>query len=107
MPFGARCTFEDGWCGWHNYNQKILSWTRHNGSGPTNYTGPNFDHTHKNVTGKYLYVHMLTEGAALASAATLKSVVFNPPPKIHGNKTSRYYNSCAVSKELKIKLFFI
>ncbi|KAJ3662397.1 hypothetical protein Zmor_006748 [Zophobas morio] len=96
MPFGARCTFEEDWCGWYNVDGKILEWSRHNGSTPTNFTGPNYDHTYKNSTGKYLYVNMLKEDASFASSATLKSVIFNPPPRVHGNSSSRYYNSCAI-----------
>lgn len=97
MPYGSRCTFEEDWCGWYNVDGKILEWSRHNGSTPTNYTGPNYDHTFKNSTGKYLYVNMLKEEASFASTATLKSVIFNPPPRVHGNVSSKYYNSCAVS----------
>jgi anaplastic lymphoma kinase len=96
MPFGARCTFEEDWCGWYNVKGKILEWSRHNGSTPTNYTGPNYDHTYMNSTGKYLYVNMLREDASFASSATLKSVIFNPPPRVHGNSSSRFYNSCAI-----------
>lgn len=97
MPFGSRCNFEDDWCGWQNVDVKVLSWIRHNGSTPTNFTGPNFDHTYKNSTGKYLFVNMLTDNAKFATSATLRSVDFNPPPRVHGNSSSRYYNSCAVS----------
>jgi anaplastic lymphoma kinase len=105
MPFGARCTFEEDWCGWYNVKGKILEWSRHNGSTPTNYTGPNYDHTYMNSTGKYLYVNMLREDASFASSATLKSVIFNPPPRVHGNSSSRFYNSCAVSKNYKLYIY--
>ncbi|CAG9855575.1 unnamed protein product [Phyllotreta striolata] len=96
MPFGSRCNFEDDWCGWQNVDVKVLSWIRHNGSTPTNFTGPNFDHTYKNGTGKYLFVNMLANNAKFATSATLRSVDFNPPPRVHGNSSSRYYNSCAI-----------
>ncbi|XP_008194070.1 tyrosine-protein kinase receptor isoform X2 [Tribolium castaneum] len=96
MPYGSRCTFEEDWCGWYNVEGRILEWTRHNGSTPTNYTGPNYDHTYKNSTGKYLFVNMLKEEASFASSATLRSVIFNPPPRVHGNVSSKYYNSCAI-----------
>ncbi|CAG9837672.1 unnamed protein product [Diabrotica balteata] len=96
MPFGARCNFEDDWCGWQNVDVKVLEWIRHNGSTPTNFTGPNYDHTYKNSTGKYLYVNMLADKTQFATSATLRSVDFNPPPRVHGNSSSRYYNSCAI-----------
>ncbi|CAH1983529.1 unnamed protein product [Acanthoscelides obtectus] len=96
MPYGARCTFEDDWCGWQNIDIKVLEWARHNGSTPTHQTGPNYDHTYRNTTGKYLFVNMLKENANFASMATLRSVYFNPPPRVHGNSSSRFYNSCAI-----------
>ncbi|KAG5888425.1 hypothetical protein JTB14_020200 [Gonioctena quinquepunctata] len=96
MPFGSRCSFEEDWCGWQNDNIKTLEWTRHNGSTPTNFTGPSFDHTYKNATGVYVYVNMLKENALFASTATLRSVDFNPPPRVHGNSSSRFFNSCAI-----------
>lgn len=52
MPYGARCNFEQDLCGWFNIDGKVLSWVRHNGSTPTNRTGPNVDHTYGNKTGK-------------------------------------------------------
>ncbi|XP_030763017.1 ALK tyrosine kinase receptor isoform X2 [Sitophilus oryzae] len=94
MPYGSRCTFEEDWCGWTNADTNILKWTRHNGSTPKNFTGPNFDHTYMNSTGNYLYVDMLKE--QFASQAVLKSVVFNPPPNVHGNSSSKYFNTCAI-----------
>lgn len=98
MPYGARCTFEDDdWCGWSNPNPSdILQWARNNGSTPSNYTGPHFDHTYMNTTGNYLFVHMNTEKATFASTAVLQSIIFNPPPRVHGNISSSYYNTCSV-----------
>ncbi|CAG9816232.1 unnamed protein product [Phaedon cochleariae] len=96
MPYGSRCSFEEDWCGWENVDVKSLEWARHNGSTPTNFTGPSFDHTFKNGSGNYLYVNMLKENAKFATAATLRSVDFNPPPRVHGNFSSRFYNSCAI-----------
>ncbi|XP_066255961.1 tyrosine-protein kinase receptor isoform X2 [Euwallacea similis] len=98
MPYGSRCTFEDDeWCGWRNADPNaILQWSRNNGSTPSNFTGPNVDHTYMNNTGSYLFVNMNTEKSTFASAALLKSVVFNPPPRVHGNISSTYFNSCAI-----------
>lgn len=116
IPYGARCNFEQDWCGWYNAHGKILQWTRHNGTTSINKTGPSFDHTYRNstginnllfklakgefldISGKYLHVTVETgRDAVFASTATLKSVVFNPPPRVHGNYSSKYYNSCTVS----------
>ncbi|XP_060520697.1 tyrosine-protein kinase receptor [Cylas formicarius] len=99
MPYGSRCSFEEeGWCGWTNIvdSKTVLQWARHNGSSPSNFTGPRADHTFMNTTGSYLYVSMLKDGSQFASGALLQSVTFNPPPRVHGNSSSRYYNSCAI-----------
>ncbi|KAL3284751.1 hypothetical protein HHI36_018894 [Cryptolaemus montrouzieri] len=95
MPYGARCNFEDDMCGWYN-DDKALEWTRHNGSTPTNFTGPSYDHTYMNSSGKYLFVNMLKDNVGFASIARLKSIIFNPPPTVHGNTSSKFYNSCAI-----------
>lgn len=105
MPYGARCNFEEDWCGWQNVDIKYLEWTRHNGSTPTNLTGPSSDHTYKNSTGKYLYVNMLREKALIATQATVRTVDFNPPPRVHGNASSRFFNSCAVCDFLMLDNF--
>ncbi|XP_057655482.1 tyrosine-protein kinase receptor isoform X1 [Diorhabda carinulata] len=96
MPFGSRCNFEDDWCGWQNVHVKYLKWIRYNGSTPTNLTGPNIDHTYKNRTGKYLFINMFADKDQFATSATIRSVDFNPPPRVHGNSSSRFYNSCAI-----------
>ncbi|KAJ0170445.1 hypothetical protein K1T71_013816 [Dendrolimus kikuchii] len=104
--------------------QPILKWSRHNGPTPTDKTGPNYDHTcglpsphptvvvppvfpsHINYTiaqcvGYYFFVNMNATGpnqerADFASTAIMKTVIFNPPPRVHGNITSRYYNCCMI-----------
>ncbi|KAK9701781.1 Low-density lipoprotein receptor domain class A [Popillia japonica] len=97
IPYGARCTFEHDWCGWHNEPGKAMQWTIQHGSPGNNSTGPSVDHTYKNNTGKYLHVLAMKEHIyAFASIATLRSVTFNPPPRVHGNSSSRYYNSCTI-----------
>ncbi|XP_058055308.1 tyrosine-protein kinase receptor [Anopheles bellator] len=106
IPFGGRCDFETGWCGWQNYGNVILSWARHSGPTPTEKTGPEMDHTHENpnVTGYYMFVNMNQHAndsekkslVGLASNAIMNSVVFNPPPLVHTNASSPYRNSCVV-----------
>ncbi|XP_055534113.1 tyrosine-protein kinase receptor [Wyeomyia smithii] len=106
IPFGGRCDFESGWCGWQNYGNAILSWARHTGPTPTEKTGPDMDHTHEgtNVTGYYMFVNMNQHAndsekktlVGLASNAIMNSVIFNPPPLVHSNVSSPYRNSCVV-----------
>uniref|UniRef100_A0A182WD07 receptor protein-tyrosine kinase n=1 Tax=Anopheles minimus TaxID=112268 RepID=A0A182WD07_9DIPT len=106
IPFGGRCDFESGWCGWQNYGNVILSWARHSGPTPTEKTGPDMDHTHENsnVTGYYMFVNMNQHAndsekrtlVGLASNAIMNSVVFNPPPLVHMNASSPYRNSCVI-----------
>ncbi|CAH0598780.1 unnamed protein product [Chrysodeixis includens] len=51
--------------------------------------------------GYYFFVNMNATGpdmvkADFASTALMRTVIFNPPPKVHGNITSRYYNCCMI-----------
>ncbi|KAI4469994.1 apical endosomal glycoprotein precursor [Holotrichia oblita] len=88
IPYGARCTFEHDWCGWHNEPGKAMQWTIQHGSPGNNSTGPSVDHTYKNNTGKYLHVLAMKEHIyAFASIATLRSVTFNP----HQEYMIRFY----------------
>ncbi|VVC95693.1 unnamed protein product [Leptidea sinapis] len=126
MPFGSYCNFEQDTCGFEDVPQPILKWSRHSGPTPTDKTGPNYDHTcgppmahyttvnpmiplspsHKNYSlsvciGYYFFVNMNVTGpnkerADFASSAVMKTVVFNPPPKVHGNISSQYYNCCMI-----------
>ncbi|CAG4993099.1 unnamed protein product [Colias eurytheme] len=126
MPYGSYCNFEQDACGFENVPQPILKWSRHSGPTPTDKTGPNYDHTcgppnilyttaspiiplspaHRNYSlsvcmGYYFFVNMNVTGPNkkkpdFASTAVMKTVIFNPPPKVHGNITSRYYNCCTI-----------
>ncbi|XP_045540777.1 ALK tyrosine kinase receptor [Papilio machaon] len=125
MPFGSYCNFETGACGFVNVPQPILKWSRHSGPTPTDKTGPNYDHTcgppdpyspvpippplvpaHMNYSlnqcvGYYFFVNMNVTGpnkerADFASTAVMRTVIFNPPPKVHGNISSSYYNCCMI-----------
>lgn len=106
IPFGGRCDFETGWCGWQNYGNAILSWARHSGPTPTEKTGPDYDHTRhwQNTTGYYMFVNMNQHAndsekktlVGLASNAIMNSVIFNPPPLVHTNASSPFRNSCMV-----------
>ncbi|CAH2098912.1 unnamed protein product [Euphydryas editha] len=125
MPYGSYCNFEQDACGFENIPQPILKWSRHSGPTPTDKTGPNYDHTcgppqvyttanpmvplspaHMNYTlttcvGYYFFVNMNVTGpnkerADFASTAVMKTVIFNPPPKLHGDINSKYYNCCMI-----------
>ncbi|XP_055704589.1 tyrosine-protein kinase receptor [Phlebotomus papatasi] len=106
IPFGGRCDFESGWCGWQNSGKAILVWSHHTGPTPTDKTGPDSDHTHihMNVTGHYMYVNMnqhVNDGekkklVGFASNAVMNSVIFNPPPSVHANASSPYRNTCMI-----------
>lgn len=52
MPETARCNFEKGWCGWSNAPNRALKWILHQGSTTTLGTGPSYDHTYRNQTGR-------------------------------------------------------
>lgn len=107
IPFGGRCDFEGGWCGWQNSGKAIMLWQRNSGPTPTEKTGPEADHTFQshNSSGNYMFVNMnqhanddeMHKLVGFASNAVMNSVVFNPPPSVHTNATSAYRNSCMVS----------
>ncbi|XP_066909596.1 tyrosine-protein kinase receptor-like [Halyomorpha halys] len=101
VPAFARCSFEDGWCGWHNGVQNDLacsmSWTINNGSTPASSTGPSANHTFRNETGMYIYVEMSGKHYHMGTVANLESPIINPPPRYHNNISSPYYNSCYIS----------
>ena len=108
IPFGARCDFENDWCGWRDSGRTVLSWSRHTGSSPTYDTGPDSDHTSQNLlnstSGYYMLVNMnqhsnnSEKGPSIgfASNAIMISRTFNPPPTVHGDPNSPYRNSCVV-----------
>uniref|UniRef100_A0A1B0CWR4 receptor protein-tyrosine kinase n=1 Tax=Lutzomyia longipalpis TaxID=7200 RepID=A0A1B0CWR4_LUTLO len=113
IPFGGRCDFENGWCGWQNSGKAILVWSHHTGPTPTDKTGPDSDHTHlhMNVTGHYMYVNMnqhVNDGekkklVGFASNAVMNSVVFNPPPSVHSNASSPYRNTCMGPRWVRVE----
>lgn len=52
LPEYARCTFENGICGWRTMERvKGFSWKRHYGPSPTVGTGPDIDHTTGTMSG--------------------------------------------------------
>uniref|UniRef100_T1H974 Tyrosine-protein kinase receptor n=1 Tax=Rhodnius prolixus TaxID=13249 RepID=T1H974_RHOPR len=93
----ARCTFEEGWCGWHNRLGNVLNWTLNNGSTATSSTGPSYDHTYQNATGMYVYVDMSGKQVDMGTASVLESPIINPPPRYHSNSSSPYHNSCFIT----------
>ena len=46
------CNFDVSLCGFVQGKDDIFNWTRHKGSTPSDETGPSFDHTTGNMTGK-------------------------------------------------------
>ncbi|KAM7344585.1 anaplastic lymphoma kinase [Cochliomyia hominivorax] len=108
IPFGARCDFENDWCGWRDSGRTVLSWSRHSGSSPTYDTGPDYDHTYQHLLnaslGYYMLVNMNQHSnnsekgplIGFASNAIMISRTFNPPPTVHGDPNSPYRNSCVV-----------
>lgn len=46
------CDFEEGLCGWTQDNTDQMDWTRHQGPTDTGKTGPKYDHSFMNLTGK-------------------------------------------------------
>ncbi|XP_055839664.1 tyrosine-protein kinase receptor [Episyrphus balteatus] len=107
IPYGGRCDFESGWCGWRDSGKTVLAWSRYTGSSPTHDTGPDSDHTYQhlmNSTGYYMLVDMnqhinnSEKGSLIgfASNAIMISKTFNPPPLVHGDANSPYRNSCVV-----------
>ncbi|XP_022083158.1 ALK tyrosine kinase receptor-like isoform X2 [Acanthaster planci] len=95
IPFGGACSFEDGWCGWHNVIQgDDFNWTRHNGSTRTSNTGPSFDHTLGTSQGFYVYTEV--SDLSPGSTAFLRSVLFPPPPEETYDPASPHYRTCKV-----------
>ncbi|XP_060566739.1 MAM and LDL-receptor class A domain-containing protein 1-like isoform X2 [Ruditapes philippinarum] len=57
LPEHARCTFEDGMCGWRARERvEGFSWTLQKGPTGPEYTGPTVDHTKGTVEGQYVYI---------------------------------------------------
>lgn len=56
LPAGTRCSFESGWCGWKNTEDKniTLKWRLNRGMSKNKYSGPSSDNTFANDTGKRL-----------------------------------------------------
>ncbi|XP_075212596.1 anaplastic lymphoma kinase isoform X2 [Lycorma delicatula] len=112
VPAFARCTFEDGQCGWKFYSdpdmrdsvdssssgsyKNQISWKLQTGPGPNSEnSGPNVDHTYQNISGSYMHVNMV-EGN-MGATAILRSPVINPPPWYHNDSSSSYFNSCYIT----------
>lgn len=55
MPENSICTFENGWCGWTKVNMSAnkIAWERTNRPQSTDKTGPKYDHTFGNSSGKF------------------------------------------------------
>ncbi|XP_039280601.1 leukocyte tyrosine kinase receptor isoform X2 [Nilaparvata lugens] len=105
VPRFARCSFEEGQCGWVNKidesvdqtsKKSIITWRRHVGPAPNpEQSGPSLDHTYQNISGAYMHVSMV-EGK-MGSSAILQSPIINPPPWYHNDTASPYFNSCHIT----------
>ncbi|XP_072182121.1 MAM and LDL-receptor class A domain-containing protein 1-like [Diadema setosum] len=72
-PHPLKCDFEDGEC---DYMNGGVLWRRIQGSTPSLYTGPSFDHTLNSAAGYFMYLEAST-GAA-GDSATLTSPAVEP-----------------------------
>nr|XP_054758504.1 leukocyte tyrosine kinase receptor-like [Lytechinus pictus] len=93
IPYGARCDFESGLCGWYDIvGQDQQNWTRHHGSTKSTGTGPSVDHTLGTEEGYYIYYETSQIGAG--HEAYIRSPVFEAPPAATRNSTSPLYEAC-------------
>ncbi|CAK9293430.1 unnamed protein product [Gordionus sp. m RMFG-2023] len=104
MPFGSKCNFEDGWCGWINEElEDKMQWQRRNGPFYDEATGPKFDHTYENAQGHYLYVTSSgVKRYRLGDSAILKSKIFEPFKSVNREMLddvtflSEFKNNCKI-----------
>ncbi|XP_076318623.1 tyrosine-protein kinase receptor-like isoform X2 [Tachypleus tridentatus] len=96
IPEGARCSFEDGMCGWISESRRDSEWKLHSGPTPVPRTGPSVDNTFQNATGKYVWASFHPKHARLGHVAIMNSSIFEPPPLYQYDVHSNYYNSCQV-----------
>eukprot|EP00057_Strongylocentrotus_purpuratus_P000758 XP_001182644.2 PREDICTED: leukocyte tyrosine kinase receptor [Strongylocentrotus purpuratus] len=93
IPYGAKCDFESGLCGWYNIvGQDHQNWTRHHGSTKSTGTGPSVDHTLGTEEGYYFYYE--TSGIGTGDEAYMRSPVFEAPPATTRNRTNPMYKAC-------------
>ena len=76
QPIGFSCDFEDGLCdGWTDSDEGQFTWEVKSGTTASPYTGPEYDHTVKNETGKYLLLEASNQG--FLYKAIIESPKFN------------------------------
>lgn len=52
VPPEARCTFESGFCGWQNTSEEMMLTWKLNKGDRQKFTGPKWDNTFQNRSGK-------------------------------------------------------
>lgn len=67
------CNFESTNCGWKSSKVGTMPWIFGRGKSPSMYTGPEYDHTFKNMSGHYLYFETsgLGDGRRLRKGSTV------------------------------------
>jgi len=78
-PSFGSCDFEDGYCTWSNAQGADFAWELKSGATPSGATGPSFDHTSGDSSGRFLFMEA-SSPAQTGYRAWLQSPLFPPTP---------------------------